>query len=217
MMPDVKSQKRSYRSGKRAAQAIETREAVLSAAHELFLAKGWVKTTIAGIAAAAGVANETVYSSFGSKTALLRELISRAVRGARPDIPLTEQEMPARIAHETDQARQVELFCDDIAKVLTRVAPLMDVVRTAGETDAAIATLHAELHRSRRNNLEWFAEALLRNGPLKDGMSAEAAAGILWRLASPDLFLLMQRIEKTSLRYYAEWLATSLKCLLLVR
>jgi len=216
-MPDVKPQRRPYRSRKRAAQAAETREVVLAAAHDLFLARGWVKTTIAGIASAAGVANETVYSSFGSKKALLQQLISRAVRGIRPDTPLTAQETPRRIAQETDQARQIDLFSDDIAEVLTRVAPLMDVVRVAAETDAAIADLYAELHRGRRNNLEWFANALLHNGPLRDRMDAEAAGNILWRLASPDLFLLMRRMEGASQRSYAEWLATSLKLLLLDR
>jgi AcrR family transcriptional regulator len=214
-MPDVKPRKRRYRSEKRAAQAADTREAILSAARALFLSEGWIKTTIAGIASAAGVSDETVYSSFGSKKALLHELISRTVRGARPDMPLTEQEAPRRIAHETDQSRQIELFSDDIAKVLSRVAPLMDVVRAAAGTDAAIAELYAGLHRGRRKNLEWFANALIHNGPLRGGMDAKAAGSILWRLASPDLFLLMRRVEGGSQRAYADWLANSLKRLLL--
>lgn len=216
-MADAKRPTRPYRSRKRAAQAAETREAVLSAAHELFLSEGWMKTTIAGIASAAGVSNETVYSSFGSKKALLQELIIRTVRGVRPDMPLTEQETPRAIATEIDQVRQIELFSSDIAKVLSRVAPLVDVVRVAAGTDAEIGQLYAGLHRGRRKNLEWFANALIHNGPLRDAMGAKEAGSILWRLASPDLFLLMRRVEGASQRAYAEWLATSLKRLLLDR
>jgi len=214
-MPDVKPKARAYRSPQRAAQAAETREAVLAAAQRQFLAQGWAQTTIASIAAAAGVSKETVYATFGSKAALLRDLIQRAVRGAAPDTPLTEQEAPRAIAAETDQARQIELFAADIAEVLARVAPLMDVARVAGRGDAAIAALHAQMHRGRRDNLEWFAGALLRRGPLRGGLDAEAAGRILWRLASPELFLLMRHDEGVSQQGYVEWLAASLKRLLL--
>lgn len=214
-MPSVKPPTRPYRSPRRTSQAAETRLAVLSAAHREFLAKGWTRTTIAGIASAASVSNETIYSSFGSKKAVLQELVLRAVRGDQPATPLTEQAMPRRIADETDQARQVELFADDIARVLERVAPLMDVARTASRTDADIAALYTQFHQGRRRNLDWFASALSRNGPLRGGMDAKAAGDTLWRLASPDLYLLVRHDEGTSQQAYVEWLATSLKILLL--
>jgi AcrR family transcriptional regulator len=214
-MSSVKPQKRPYSSPKRAAQAAETREAVLSAAYRLFLSEGWTKTTIAAVAAAAGVSNETVYGGFGSKKALLQELIIRTVRDTEPETPLTAQQTPRRIAQERDRGRQIELFADDVAKVLSRVAPLMDVVRGAAGTDAEIAELYARLHMGRRKNLEWFAGALIQNGPLRGGMDAKTAGTILWRLASPDLFLLVRRVEGASQRAYADWLATSLKLLLL--
>jgi len=170
---------------------------------------------MAAIAAAAGVSGETVYAAFGSKKALLRELVSRTVRGSEPETPLIEQQALLSLAQETDQARQIELFADDIAKVLARIAPLMDVVRVATEADGEIAALYAALQKGRRENLEWFASALIGNGPLRDGMDAGAAGTILWRLASPDLFLLVRRVEGASQRAYADWLATSLKLLLL--
>jgi len=174
-----------------------------------------VKTTISEIASGAGVSAETVYSIFRSKNVLLQELVARTVRGNCPNTPLVDQEAPQRIARETDQARQVELFCEDITKVLARVAPLMDVVRMAAATDPVIAKLYSEFHRGRRKNLEWFAGALLRNGPLRDGMDAKSAGLIIWRLASPDLFLLMRRVEGASLRTYSHWLTECLEIHLL--
>lgn len=215
MALDVKPRSRSYRSPKRAAQAAETRGSVLSAAHTLFLEKGWVKTTISEIASAAGVSVETVYSTFGSKNALLQELVSRTVRGDSPDKPLVDQEASQRIAGMTDQARQVELFCEDVTKVLARVAPLMDVVRTAAATDPVIARLYVGFHNGRRKNLDWFASVLLQNGPLRGDMDARAAGLIIWRLASPDLFLLVRQVEGGSLQTYMDWLTESLKLQLL--
>jgi AcrR family transcriptional regulator len=214
-MSDVKPKPRQYRSPKRAAQAEATRESVLSSAHQLFLSQGWTKTTIAAIAAKAGVSNETIYAVFGNKRALLQELIARTVRGGEPDTPLTSQRVPRLIAAEPDQRRQIDLFSQDIAKVLEGVAPLMDVARSAAGSDAAMADLYARLHGGRRKNLEWFAQVLARNGPLKGGMATAEAASIIWRLASPDLFILIRYVEGASRPAYSEWLADSLKQLIL--
>jgi len=216
-MSDVKPQRRPYRSRVRTAQAAETRDAMLAAANGLFLRKGWVAATIADIATAAGVSKETVYAVFGNKKALLRELIARAVRGADPETPLVEQEATRNIAQESDQARQVELFAAGIADVLARVAPLMAVARAAAENDQAMAKLYRELHQGRLKNLEWFAQALGRNGALRDDMDFRTAGRILWRLASPDLFMLMRSVEGASHETYVDWLATSVKVLLLPR
>ena len=214
-MMDVKPPLRPYRSPKRALQAAETRESVLSAARELFVSEGWTRATITRIALKAGVSNETIYATFGSKNALLEELVTRAVRGKAADVSLPEQEVPRRIAAETSQSRQIDLFAQDIASVLDRVAPLMEVARSAAGTDETIARLYAGFHRGRRKNLEWFASMLLNNGPIRDGMNARMAGEILWRIASPDLFLLMRDQEGVTQAAYAEWLAQSVKLLIL--
>ncbi len=48
-------------------------------------------------------------------------------------------------------------------------------------------------------------------------MDPAKAARIIWRLASPDLFLLLRRVEGASRQAYIEWLAGSLKVLLFGR
>jgi hypothetical protein len=90
----------------------------------------------------------------------------------------------------------------------------MDVVRVASQTDTEIAKLYARLHMGRRKNLEWFAGALLRNGPLRDGMDAEAGTNDM-AAGEPGALLLVRRVEGASLRAYAGWLAATLKLLLL--
>jgi len=214
-MPDVKPPKRTYRSPRRTAHAAETREAILAAAHQLFLTGGWTNTTIAAVASAAGVANETVYASLGSKAAILQELVVRAVRADDRHTPLKHQQARRAIMQETDQRRQIALFATDIVAVLDRVAPLMDVVRAASDANDEIAALYAQLHHGRLKNLEWLAGLLLQNGPLRRGLDAKAAGAIIWRLASPELFLLARRIEKASSEAYAHWLANTLGLLFL--
>lgn len=214
-MGDEVKPKRRYRSRARAAGAAQTRNAVLDAAQALFLARGWSGATVASIAGDADVSAETVYSIFGSKREILRELITRALRGDDPDTPLLDQAGPRTVANAPSQSRQVELFARGISRILGRVAPLMAVVRAAAETEPQMAALYAQLHAGRRRNLDMVAGALLANGPLRDRMAHEQATAIIWRLASPELFMLMTRVEGLSPDAHEAWLAVALKAQLL--
>ena len=73
--------KRQYNSTRRQEQAAETRLRIIQAAHELFVAKGYGRTTIAEIAEGAGVAVETVYAAFRNKRTLLRQVWFVSTRG----------------------------------------------------------------------------------------------------------------------------------------
>ena len=209
-MSDAVKPKRKYASTRRAGQAAETRETVIAAARQQFIALGWQATTIAGIAQAAGVSNETIYAVFGSKQSLLRAVIERTVRRSDPAVPLVEQAGPQAVAAAADQREQIALFAEDISGVLGNVAELMAVVRSAAAADAELAALYRGLHDGRRRNLAFVAKALAEKGPLRHGMDAEAATAVLWRLASPELFLLMTDVEGVQPARYAEWLKRAL-------
>lgn len=215
-MAEPVNPKRRYQSARRSAQAADTRGAILDAARTLFVADGWQQTTIAGIARAAGVSAETIYAVFGSKSALLEALVAAAIRGAQPETALLDQPGPRAVAAERDQRRQLALFARDIAQVLSRVAPIVAVVRSAAESDPQLAGLYRQLHAGRRRNLEFVADALLANGPLSDGQDRAAATSTIWRLASPELFLLLRDVDGLTTETYAEWLSATLAATLLV-
>ncbi|MNL85835.1 hypothetical protein D3C87_2143020 [compost metagenome] len=48
---------------------------------------------------------------------------------------------------------------------------------------------------------------MLEKGALRPGIDAPAATALLWRLASPELYLLMTQVEGLSAESYATWLA----------
>jgi AcrR family transcriptional regulator len=66
----IPSRQRAYRSDLRQQQAQQTRSRIVAAATDLFAAEGYARTTLAKIAAAAGVSVETVQGQ-GPKAALL--------------------------------------------------------------------------------------------------------------------------------------------------
>ena len=205
-MTEPAKPKRKYDSGRRSVQAAETRNLVIEAARELFVASGWQATTIAGIAKAAAVSTETIYATFRNKETILQAVVEKAIRGDQPDRPLLEQKGPVVIAQAESQPAQIALFAKDICRVLANVAEVMAVLRTAAETEPNLSRLYAGLHDGRRRNLAFVADALIRNGPLHNDMDISAATAHIWRLASPELFLLMTRVEGLSHDAYSAWL-----------
>ena len=214
-MPDAVKPRRRSRSTLRKNQAQRTQATVLEAARRLLVGQGWARTTITAIAGEAGVSVETVYSVFGNKRTVLERLVEHAVRGDAPGVPLLDQAGPRRVANATDQRQQLRLFAKSICAILDRVAPLVAAARAAAEGEASIGDIYRTLHEGRRRNLMFVAEALLRNGPLRDNMGAQAATDCIFRLASPELFLLMRNVEGRSVDDIEAWLEESLAELLL--
>lgn len=212
-MSEIVKPRRGYSSGRRSAQAAETRAAVIEAARRTFVEEGWQRTTIAAVAGRAGVSAETVYAGFRNKRTLLESAITAAVRGPAPETPLMRQPGPQAVLAATDQREQLALFAADIASILERVAPMMAVLRTASETEPELAEHYAALHLGRRQNFARVVEALLRNGPLR--VDRETAETSIARLTSPELFMLATKVEGASVPAYRDWLSTALGALLL--
>src|SRR2546430_6508231 len=84
--------RRPYDSSGRQAQARRNRDAVLDAAQALFLDGGYAGTTVAEVAAGAGVSVETVYKAFGAKAGLVRALYERGLAGPRALTPYERSE-----------------------------------------------------------------------------------------------------------------------------
>jgi AcrR family transcriptional regulator len=209
MPDDVK--RRAYRSSLRREQAEQTRVRVLAAAADLFVERGYDAASIAAIAERGGISPETIYARFGSKRALLGELMQQAVRGGDAR-PVPEQEAPRAIAAETDQREQLRLFAADIALRLERAAPLAAVVAGAARSDPELAELYAALHRNRLDNLATLIDALAANGPLR--LARKDALDTLWALTSPELHQLLVRVRGWTRERYREWLTDSLSTLL---
>lgn len=210
MPKDVK--RRPYRSERRLAQTEQTRATVLDAAAKLFQERGYEGASIAAIAEAARVSEETVYARFRNKRTLLGELVARSVRGDDPR-PAFQQEGAAAIAASTNQREQLRLFAADIAARLDRAAPMVAVVSGASRAEPDLAELLQRLHADRLKGLRVLVGALAANGPLRT--SKDKAVETVWALTSPELHQLLTRVRGWTPRRYRDWLAESLAALLL--
>ena len=207
--------KRTYNSSRRKEQALQTRRQIVEAARTLFIERGYAGATIDAIAQNAGVAPETVYAAFGSKRAILAGVFEVSLVGDDLPVPLLERRGPQEVMLETDQHRQIELFAADIYNIMSRVAPLFDVMRVAAKTEPEIAEMLENILRARVQGMLAFVRALIKNGPLRPGITAEKAAETVWALTSAEVFTLLQTNRGWSEEDHKQWLADSLTRLLL--
>jgi AcrR family transcriptional regulator len=209
------SPKRTYDSTRRKEQAAQTRRQIITAARELFISRGYAGATMEAIADAAGVAVETVYAAFGSKRAILAQVLQAAVGGDEQPIPILEREGPRSVQQDTDQRRQIEGFARDMYEIMSRAAPVFEVMRAAAKTEPDIAGLMGSILEGRLEGMTAFVRALMKNGPLREGLTVAKAAETVWAVSSAEVFTLLVVERGWSEAEYKRWLADALGQLLL--
>src|SRR2546425_1950060 len=176
---DVKPPRR-YDSTRRRAQAAQTRQDILKAALQLFLEGGYTRTTINDVAAAAGVAVETIYRGFGSKAALFKGVIEAAIAGGAARAAITPEARPvvrAMIA-EQNPRRVLELHAATQPGIHARAGPLYRVLIEAAAADPEVADVWNQLEAQRLTGMRRIAEQLKNGGGIKQELSVGEGRGI---------------------------------------
>ena len=210
-----KPQRRRYDTTRRRAAALETRAAIVSAARELFLERGYTTTTIAAIASAAGVSHETVYATLGPKPAVFRHLIETALSGADEPIQPLERDYAREVLAEHDPGRLIEIYARAMRLTQERLAGLFDVLAHAATTAPELAAYLDELIKRRAHYTRLIAEHLAEIGGLREDTTVQTAADVLFALNSSEFFLLLARDRSWQPEQFERWLADAWKRLLL--
>jgi len=184
---------------------------VVDAAVELFLSRGYPGTSVAAVADRAGVSVDTVYHLFSDKRTLLKVALDVTIGGDDQDVALLERPEPRQMRDETDQRRQLALFATGICRQLERLRPVNDMLRSAAAVDTEIADLRADVHlRQRREAMTTVAGWISARGPLRDEMTVDEAAAILWTLASPEVHRMFRVDCGWDASQYRRWLEATL-------
>ena len=209
------SSKRKYNSSRRKAQADETRRQIVEAARMMFLERGYSGTTIEAIARTAGVAQETVYSTFKNKYMILHYLFNISIGGDERRIRVIDRPEPQAILQETDARRQLALFAENMTEILSRAEPILEIMRSAAKTETEIAGLFRRFLKERLKNMKIVAGHVAANGPLRNTMDPDAAGELICSMTSPELYQLLTNDLGWSKKKFEAWLADVLTILLL--
>ena len=200
--------KRRYDSKRRRAAADLTRRRVLEAAERAFLSAGYAATTIAGIAAEAQVSPDTIYKTFGGKPGLVRALYEDAIAG-RAAVP-AEERSDAIQREESDPRAILRAFGAFSAELSPRGAPLALLVRAAAAADPELEQLRRDIADSRFRRMTLNARRLKDAGHLRDGLSVQWVASVMWTYSSPELYELLVLERGLTPAEYGEFLSEAM-------
>ena len=205
---------RPYDTGRRAERTQASKRAVVEAAHELFLARGFADTTVDAISAASRVPIATVYRLFKTKTAILKQVIDTAVVGDDASVPLGDRSVVKDAQAADDPKAMTAAWAHVARQVFDNTAALRLVLRVAAALDTEAAALQDSIEEQRRVGQARVARALADRGFLAAGLKEAEARDIVYALMSIDTYRILRLEQRWSGARYERWLANALYRLL---
>ncbi|ABM10623.1 MULTISPECIES: TetR/AcrR family transcriptional regulator [Paenarthrobacter] len=144
-----------------------TRRKIITAAHQEFIARGFHGATVAGIAARAGVASQTVYFVFHTKPELISAVIDSAVLGEDDPRPPQAQPWWTAMMQEPDAAEALRIFIRGAGPLFARASAISEVLRAAALTDNEVRRTHQHHENLRRDGFGQVLEILAEKGALR--------------------------------------------------
>jgi len=205
---------RVYRSELREERARSTRRRVLASAGDTFIAHGYAGATIRAIAAGAEVSVPTVELLFGTKAGVLKAAIDVAIAGDDEPVPMLDRAW----ADQARRAGNVEDLLAVAVRVLgpaqQRAAGLVMAVLEGAANSPDLIGLRDQLIDQRERTAGWLVDRITALAPLRAELTRPDAVETVWLLMDPAVFLRLTRHRGWSLRRYQDWVARSIRHLL---
>lgn len=196
--------------GRRERKALANRRRMLDAAETLFTSHGYAATTMNAIADEADMAVQTLYAVFGSKRAILTELVDTRVTGHADAGSLPDRDDWQAMEHERDPQRQIVLFASIATRIGTRSAAINEIMASAAGADPEIATLYERQRQDRYSDERRLARSLARKQALRPGLSEAQAADIIWAIATTRTYRALVHERGWTTDAYEQWLGNLL-------
>jgi AcrR family transcriptional regulator len=199
--------KRHYDASGRREQARARRLAVVLAAQELFERDGFRPTTIAAVAARAGVSPESIYKGFGTKAALAKAVFDLVIAGDDQPVPVAARPAMQAIRDEPDVRRKIAMFAGGLAQRQARSAGVQILIRDGRHVDDSLAPVWATLTEEGLAGMTMLGRHLLGTGQLRDGIGLDEVRDVLWNYLAIDHYERLGLTQRWSLDRYSRWLA----------
>ena len=187
-----------------------TRRRIAESARRLFVERGFAATTIDAIAADAGISAPTIYATYGSKRAILMQLLDDMEVAADRDAARA-----AIVRAGGDPRAELRAIVDFDVRLFTRAADVIAAVRSAGAADPAFDEIRIEGEARRRRAIAPVVRAWARAGVLRAGVSEREAADVLWAMCGDEVYRVYVRDLGWPVERYRTWLHETLIHLLL--
>ncbi|WP_052960260.1 TetR/AcrR family transcriptional regulator [Mycobacterium sp. EPa45] len=198
-------QPRRYRSDLRKLQAEQTRQRIVAAATDLFAADGYARTTLAKIAAAAGVSAETV-QAHGPKAALMVAAMEYATFGVSGEENFLNLEMGRRFLDIADRDEALDYLVSNQTELHDRGADMAQALIGAAASDPELDRYLGELFAGVTLQNRRILTIVRDRGWLRDDLSFDELVGTVAILSGVETFLRVTRRDGWSVARYRKWL-----------
>ena len=202
--------KRSYDASRRREQARARRLATVLAARDLFERDGFRLTTIAAVAARAGVSAESIYKGFGTKAALAKAAFDVTVAGDDEPVPVADRPAAQAMRDEPDVRRKIEMFVRGLAQRQARSAGVQILIRDGRHVDDSLAPVWAKLNDEALSGMTMLARHFVDSGQVRAAMDVEEVRDVLWNYLAIDTYERLVLIRGWPLERYSAWLARTI-------
>lgn len=196
---------------------VETEAKIAAAATTLFSTQGYLDTTMAAIAAAAGVSVQTLYLRHGSKAAILSAALDVAIAGDAEPVTVAEREADffARALAEPDAGRAIAIWAHGARGICDRTHRLYEAIRSAS-ADPEVEQVLVKNRNDRANAHRVLADALATKERYGGSVPVPRAADVLYGLGTEDSYLLFVLDRGWSADEWERWVVDTVSSQLLV-
>jgi AcrR family transcriptional regulator len=178
--------RRSYQQKARAESAAETRRRIIDVTRELLARAPLENVSLPEIAAGSDVARSTVYTIFGSREGLMVAVAQ----------DLLERGGFARIGQALrgpDVVRAFEVSMDVAMELYSQEEPVGQALLSLAAVDRDASSAAARLNSGRAQGMRRLAERMQEQGVLRDDVTVEEAADVLWVVTSFETYAQLRR------------------------
>lgn len=176
-----------------------------------FLTDGYAATTIAAIAAEADVAVQTVYSRFGTKAAIVKELLDVSIAGDEEPVPVADRPWYRRVYDEGITGHErLRRYAHTARRVLEGADGAFEIIRRGADGDPELVELWVANRQARRGVVSKVLDAGLADAVLRPGLERDEAIDLLWLLHGPEVFHHLTVDCGWSADRYERWLADAM-------
>jgi AcrR family transcriptional regulator len=194
----------------RQAQIAHTEQRIIAAATELFLADGYVATTLEAVAKRARVGARTVYVRFGTKAALFKRVVDVAIVGDTQPIDVLGRDWMQAALTAPTAAERLAAGAAVNRQIMERTGALFAVAQQAAAVEPLIAGFWQQGREQSRR-----AQAVVWTRMAEDGL-LDPAVDLAWLIdtasivGAAETYLLITRMTGWDLDAYQDWLLTML-------
>jgi AcrR family transcriptional regulator len=184
-------------------QALATRQLIVDAACELFLAQGYLATTIERISARAGVAVSTVYAVFRNKRGILQAIREQWHQESG------QRAIYQQALEQSDPKRRLELAAHATRRQWETGSVMMAIYQAAAAVDPDAAAELATALQGRRTFFTHFIDEMAEQ--LRPELSPARAVALFYTLTQPTIYQDLVGGERWEAQEYEVWLAETLQ------